>query len=38
MTLDRYSHVSVTMQQGAAVVIGNILSGRSRPRRGHEAV
>jgi integrase len=36
MTLDRYSHVSMTMQQDAAAVIGAILGG-ARPGRGHEA-
>ena len=36
MTLDRYSHVSMSMQAEAATVIGAIHGGRARPRRGHE--
>jgi integrase len=37
MTLDRYSHVTMGMQEEAAKLIGDILGGSSRPRRGHEA-
>jgi integrase len=36
MTLDRYSHVTMTMQEDAAAVIGEILRGGARPGRGHE--
>jgi integrase len=37
MTLDRYSHVSMTMQTEAAELLGSILAGEARPGRGHEA-
>jgi integrase len=37
MTLDRYSHVSMTMQHDAAQLMGSILSGKARPGRGQDA-
>lgn len=37
MTLDRYSHVSMTMQQDAAALLERILRDPSRPKRGHSA-
>ena len=37
MTLDRYSHVSGTMQEDAAKVLELLLSGQARPKRGHDA-
>jgi integrase len=38
MTLDRYSHVSTSMQQDAAKLLDELLSVEARPRRGHDAV
>ncbi len=38
MTLDRYSHVTSTMQRLAAETLDRILSGTARPNRGQEAV
>ena len=38
ITLDRYSHVSMTMQHEAAAVLDAVLGGTARPRRGHQAV
>jgi integrase len=38
MTLDRYSHVSMSMQQQATEVLAEVLhGGRARPKRGHES-
>jgi integrase len=38
MTLDRYSHVSMSMQQQATEVLAEVLhGGRVRPKRGHES-
>lgn len=37
LTLDRYSQVSMTMQQDAAALMVRILSGKARPERGQEA-
>ncbi|HKG29551.1 MAG TPA: site-specific integrase [Thermomicrobiales bacterium] len=45
MTLDRYSHVSMSMQQQATEVLADVLhggrledhKGRARPKRGHES-
>lgn len=37
MTLDRYSHVSMTMQQDAAAIIDQLLAQEARPKRGHDA-
>jgi hypothetical protein len=37
MTLDRYSHVSTTMQQDAAEMIDQLLAPEARPNRGHDA-
>jgi integrase len=36
MTLDRYSHVSMTMQQDAATILDGLLDNQARPRRGHQ--
>jgi integrase len=38
MTLDRYSHVSMSMQQQAATTIERMLPGKARPNRGQDAV
>jgi integrase len=35
MTLDRYSHVSMTMQRDAADVLDTLLTNKARPKRGH---
>jgi integrase len=37
MTLDLYSHVSMTMQQDAAAFIDQLLAPEARPNRGHDA-
>jgi integrase len=37
MTLDRYAHVTVSMQADAAEVINGLLRGPSRPERGQSA-
>jgi integrase len=37
MTLDRYSPVSMTMQQDAAAVINQLLAPEARLNRGHDA-
>lgn len=36
MTLDRYSHVTLTMQESAAAVLDALLSAEARPERGQE--
>jgi integrase len=36
ITPDRYSHVSMTMQEEAAAVLNRLLTGEARPRRGHQ--
>jgi integrase len=38
MTLDRYSHVSITMQHDAAATLDRVLENAARPQRGHDAV
>ncbi|MCC7023316.1 MAG: site-specific integrase [Thermomicrobiales bacterium] len=37
MTLDRYSHVTMTMQEDAAASLDALLGGEARPRRGQDA-
>ena len=37
MTLDRYSHVTLSMQTDAAKVISDLLRGEARPKRGQSA-
>jgi integrase len=37
MTLDRYSHVTLSMQANAAEIINSLLRGQSRPKRGQSA-
>jgi integrase len=37
MTLDRYSHVTMTMQEDAVRALDRLLGNRSRPKRGHKA-
>lgn len=37
MTLDRYSHVTLSMQADAAQVISDLLRGEARPKRGQSA-
>ncbi|MCA9879549.1 MAG: site-specific integrase [Thermomicrobiales bacterium] len=37
MTLDRYSHVTITMQSDAAALLDVLLGGDARPKRGHGA-
>jgi integrase len=36
-TLDRYSHVSVSMQQDAAVMLDQLIGNGARPKRGQDA-
>lgn len=36
MTLDRYSHVTLSMQDSAATLLDAVLSGEARPKRGQE--
>jgi integrase len=36
MTLDRYSHVTLSMQESAATILDTLLSGEARPNRGQE--
>jgi integrase len=37
ITLDRYYHVSMTMQQDAVRVLDRLFDDGARPKRGHEA-
>ena len=37
MTLDRYSHVPITMQQDAAAVLDRLIGEAARPKRGQDA-
>jgi integrase len=37
MTLDRYSHVSMTMQEDAAAALDQLLGDRARPERVQQA-
>jgi len=37
MTLDRYSHVSIIMQQDAAAVLDRLIGEAARPKRGQDA-
>jgi integrase len=37
MTLDRYSHVSMTMQVDATALLDAMLTDQARPKRGHDA-
>jgi len=37
MTLDRYSHVSMSMQEDAATQLEDILGNAARPERGQDA-
>jgi hypothetical protein len=37
MTLDRYSHVSMTMQEDAAAILDGLIGDGARPNRGQDA-